>query len=128
MSAPQTEVLITVDGIERARHVVEPGDYVIGRDSECPILVDAAHVSRTHAKLIVNWDHALIEDLGSSNGTLVNEHRVAERTRLWPNQKIQIGAATITVRRLKHEGSEMSLAPTQAALKRALPEEFLREK
>ena len=130
MPAPQTEVLITVAGSETARFVLTPGDYVIGRNEDCPIRVEADLVSRQHAKLILNYDHALIEDLGSSNGTLVNGQPIAkaERTRLWPNQKIQVGTATIELRRLKGEVSDLSLAPSAAMVKRVLPEEFLREK
>lgn len=130
MSAPQTEVLVTVAGSETGRFVFTPGDYVIGRDPECQIRVDADRVSGTHAKLILNYDHALIEDLGSPNGTQVNGQPVPkdERTRLWPNQKIQVGTATVELRRLKVEVSDQSLAPAQAMVKRVLPEEFLREK
>ncbi len=130
MFAPQTEVIITVAGTEAGRFVLTPGDYVIGRNPDCPIRVDADLVSRQHAKLILNYDHALIEDLGSSNGTQVNGQPIAkdERTRLWPNQKIQVGTATIELRRLKMEVSDLSLAPSAAMVKRALPEEFLREK
>jgi len=130
MATPQTEVLITVAGTETARFVLAPGDYVIGRDADCRIRVDADLVSRQHAMLILNYDHALTEDLGSSNGTLINGQPIPkdERTRLWPNQKIQVGTATIELRRLKVEVSDMSLAPTQALVRRVLPEEFLREK
>ena len=129
MPAPQTEVLITVDGLEKGRHIVEPGEYVIGRNPDCHLRVDADLVSRQHAKLIVNYDHALIEDLGSSNGTFVNDAPVTERTRLWPSQKIRIGAASVTLRRLQGEQpTDMSLAPAQMAIRRMLPAEMLREK
>ena len=129
MAAPQTEVLITVAGMETGRFVLEPGDYVIGRNADCAIRVDADLVSRTHAKLIINYDHALIEDLGSSNGTFVNDAPVTGRTRLWPSQKIRIGAATVTLRRLQGEApTDMSLAPAQRAVRDMLPAEMLREK
>ena len=130
MSAPQTEVLITISGTETGRFVFAPGDYVIGRDPGCHIRVEAERVSGSHAKLIINYDHALVEDLGSSHGTLVNGQPIPkdERTRLWPNQKIQVGIATIELRRLKVEVSEQSLAPTQAVVRRVLPEELLRGK
>jgi len=129
MPAPQTEVLITVDGVEHARHVIEPGDYMIGRSEDCDLRVDADRVSQQHAKIILNYDHALIEDLGSSTGTFVNDQPVTERTRLWPNQKIRIGAATVTVRRLQGgEPTDMSLAPAQQTIRRMLPAEMLREK
>ncbi len=129
MPAPQTEVLITVDGVEHARHVLTPGDYVIGRNDGCHLRVDADLISREHAKLIVNYDHALIEDLGSGHGTFVNDTPVTERTRLWPSQKIRIGVATVTLRRLQGEQpTDMSLAPAQRAIRTMLPAELLREK
>ena len=129
MPAPQTEVLITVDGVEHARHVVEPGDYVIGSHADCHIRVEADLVSHEHAKLILNYDHALVEDLGSGNGTFVNDQPVKERTRLWPSQKIRVGTATVTLRRLQGEApTDMSLAPAQRTIRRMLPAELLREK
>jgi serine/threonine protein kinase len=129
MPAPQTEVLITVDGVEHARHVIGPGEYVLGRNADCAIRVDADLISRQHAKLTLNFDNALIEDLGSSNGTFVNDAPVTERTRLWPSQKIRIGTATIELRRLQGEApTDMSLAPAQMAIRRMLPSEMLREK
>ena len=130
MAAPQTEVLITVDGSERGRYLFTPGDYIIGREEGCHIRVEAELVSRRHAKLVLNYDHAIIEDLGSSNGTRINGQPIAkgDATRLWPNQKIQVGAATIELRRLKAEVSDQSLMPAQAVVRRVLPEEFLREK
>ena len=117
-------------GRRHARHVLTPSDYTIGRNAVCPILVDADLVSRQHATLILNYDHAHIEDLGSSNGTTVNGQLIPKdgRTRLWPNQKIQIGTATIELRRLRHGATEMSLAPSATMVKRALSEEFLRGK
>src|SRR4051812_44495855 len=91
MIAPETEIIVTKDGAELMRATVKPGDYVIGREPSCDVQLDVDLVSRRHAKLIVNYDHALIADLGSSNGTFVNGQQVREPTRLWPNQKIQIG-------------------------------------
>jgi serine/threonine protein kinase/Leucine-rich repeat (LRR) protein len=129
MPAPQTEVLITVDGVERARHVVAPGDYVIGRNEECRLRVDADHVSQQHAKLIVNYDNALIEDMGSDSGTFINDQPVKERERIWPSQKIRVGSAVVTLRRLRGEPpSDGSLAPAQRTLRDMLPAEILREK
>src|SRR5271154_4468420 len=129
MQVPETEIIITKDGTELLRKTVRPGDYVIGRDEGCELQVEVELVSRRHAQLTVNFDHALIEDLGSSNGTFVNGQPVKEPTRLWPNQKIQIGVATVELRRVKSVPlPDVSLAPQTAAVQRLLPEEFLREK
>ena len=89
LPAPQTEVLITVDGVEHARHVIAPGDYVIGWNSDCALRVDGQPIPK------------------------------AERTRLWPSHKISIGAASITLRRLQGEApTDRSLAPAQMAIRR----------
>src|SRR5712671_5557386 len=124
MIVPQTEIIITKDGAEILRKIVQPGDYVFGRDPGCDVLLDVELVSRRHARLTVNYDHALIEDLGSSNGTFVNGKAVEGATRLWPNQKIQIGAATLELHRLKTMAPpDVSLTPGAAAVQRLLPEE-----
>jgi len=102
---------------------------VLGRDPGCELRIEADLVSRRHAQLTINFDHALIEDLGSSNGTSVNGQPITECTRLWPNQKIQIGSATMELHRIKSvPPPDVSLAPQTAAMQRLLPEEFLREK
>jgi len=128
MAAPKTEVLVTVGGSERSRYLFSPGDYVIGRNLDCAVCVEAGQVSRQHAKLILDYDNAFIEDLGSSNGTRVNGKPVHGRTRLRPNQKVQCGAATIELRRLRREASELSLSPATAFVGQARPPEMLREK
>ena len=130
MHIPQTEVLVRgADGAELLRAVLAPGEYVLGRDAGCELRVQADLVSRRHARLTLNYDHALIEDLGSSNGTFVNDRRIAECTRLWPGQKIQAGSATVELRRI-HDTTPpgVSLAPATEAVRRLLPEEILRGK
>jgi serine/threonine protein kinase/Leucine-rich repeat (LRR) protein len=129
MLTPETEIIVTKDGVEILRKTVRPGDYVIGREPGCEVRFDVELVSRRHAKLTVNFDHVLIQDLGSSNGTFVNGQPVTEPTRLWPNQKIQVGAATMELHRLKSvPPPDVSLSPQTAAVQRLLPEDYLREK
>jgi eukaryotic-like serine/threonine-protein kinase len=129
MIVPHTEIIVTKEGLELWRRTVPPGDYVLGRAPECELAIEAERVSRRHAQLTIHYDHALIEDLGSSNGTQVNGKAVTEPTRLWPNQKIQVGAATVELRRVKTvPPPDVSLAPAQAAVQRLLPEELLRDK
>ncbi len=129
MLVPETEIIISKGGAVLARKTVRPGEYVIGCEANCEVLVEVELVSRRHAQLTVNYDHVLIEDLGSSNGTFVNGQPVSAPTRLWPNQKIQIGAATIEVRRTKTlPPTDASLDPSAAAVQRLLPEALLRER
>jgi serine/threonine protein kinase/WD40 repeat protein len=128
MVVPRTEIIITRDGTDVVRKSVPPGDYVIGRDGSCDLPVEGEAVSGRHAQLTINYDHALIEDLGSDSGTFVNGQRVSEPTRLWPSQKIQVGSATITLRRKKAAAdNDQTLAPQAAAVRQLLPEELLHD-
>ena len=85
--------LLTVSGIEIP--LAPNRCYVIGRSAQCDIRLDDIASSRRHAQLIVgatpNTVH--IEDLGSRNGTFVNEVRIAERRRLRDGGEIRIGAS-----------------------------------
>ncbi|MBI4042510.1 MAG: FHA domain-containing protein [Deltaproteobacteria bacterium] len=55
-----------------------PGVYLIGRMRDCDIMIDHSTISQHHAKLTLTEREALIEDLGSSNGVLVNGVRVTK--------------------------------------------------
>ncbi|MBL8362701.1 MAG: GGDEF domain-containing protein [Rubrivivax sp.] len=59
-----------------------PGVQTIGRVPEAQLRIDAAGVSRHHAELQVGPDGVTIRDLGSSNGTRVNETPITEATLL----------------------------------------------
>jgi DNA-binding winged helix-turn-helix (wHTH) protein len=51
------------------RHPLNLGRNVIGRDLDCDICLADAGVSRHHAEIIVSADGAILQDLGSKNGT-----------------------------------------------------------
>lgn len=51
---------------------------VIGRSSKCDIQIDQEAVSRNHAKIVNSGQRVLIRDLGSTNGTHVNDQSVEE--------------------------------------------------
>jgi hypothetical protein len=64
-------------GRERTRvHAVEGGAYVLGRSSECDLVLASDIVSRRHAAIAVGATDVRVKDLGSSNGTYINGARV----------------------------------------------------
>lgn len=66
-------------------------DMVIGRQQQADIVVQAAHVSRRHAALLLKDDGSLwIEDLGSANGTRVNEHAISAPQQLHNGDRISL--------------------------------------
>ena len=122
---PQTEVIVSHGGTEVSRHILAPGEYVLGREPGVDVFVDAPLVSRKHARLTIDYSELFIADLGSSNGTFLNGQPVTENARVFPSQKISIGEATIELRRVRTDGS---LPPDLAAVRQLLPEEVVRER
>jgi DNA-binding winged helix-turn-helix (wHTH) protein len=80
--------------------VLSPGENLIGRNPECSIWVDAAGVSRRHARLRLDAEHgaATIEDLGSTNGTFVNEARIESPSPLRDGDLVHLGSVPLTFR------------------------------
>ena len=72
---------------------------MIGRSPYCSIAITSDGVSREHAKIVRRGAKATIEDLNSSNGTLVNGKRVTGTHPLMPGDKIEIGDETLEVTR-----------------------------
>ena len=53
---------------------------VIGRGNQCDIVIPGTHLSRRHVEISVEGNHLRIKDLGSANGTYLNELRVDNAT------------------------------------------------
>jgi ABC transport system ATP-binding/permease protein len=75
------------------------GDHIIGRDRTCDIILLDKVVSRRHARLEVEEDGLWVMDLGSANGTQLDEAPLSPRlrTRLQPEQHISIIDFELTV-------------------------------
>ncbi len=73
---------------------LEGGESVIGRGTAASIRLGDDGISRKHARIIVEEKVVRIEDLGSSNGTLVNGTQVTTSA-LKDGDKIQLGSTTI---------------------------------
>jgi FHA domain len=58
---------------------VEKDRFLIGRGRHCDLVIDSAKVSREHAVIRREPDGFWIEDLGSSNGTWLDEARIDRR-------------------------------------------------
>jgi pSer/pThr/pTyr-binding forkhead associated (FHA) protein len=73
---------------------VDQSETIIGRAPDGHIRVQDGSVSRRHSRIIQVGGEVWIEDLGSSNGTYVNEGRIV-RQLLRDGDKIQMGSTTI---------------------------------
>lgn len=83
-----------------AEFSMEPGrTYVFGTaPNSCDVVFHDISVSRQHAKLTVETDHRLfIEDMGSRNGTLIDEVKINGRTPLAQNAVVSLGTTSFIV-------------------------------
>jgi DNA-binding winged helix-turn-helix (wHTH) protein len=83
----------------RARRInLVSGTNLIGRDSDSRMWLDYSTVSRRHAQIVVSDAGALLEDLGSKNGTRVGDTSVTRPTLLHDRDRIGFGHIVITYR------------------------------
>ena len=81
---------------------------LVGRKEECDLNLDHKSVSKLHCVIVKTDGLLLIRDLGSTNGTRVNGHRI-RRAALLPNDKLTI--ANIHFRILFGAAAEAAVAP-----------------
>lgn len=75
-----------------------PGENVIGREGDGVMLVKSSTVSRRHARIVIDASGAVVEDLGSKNGTYVNDRRIDAPTPVVDGDQIRIGSLLFTFR------------------------------
>jgi DNA-binding NtrC family response regulator len=78
-------------GVELA---LSPGEHVLGRDPECSLAIPDAVLSRRHVRFFAQGDDWVVEDLGSRNGTTLNDARVATQV-LRPGDVVVAGRTTL---------------------------------
>jgi hypothetical protein len=89
---------------------IEAGETLIGRGDGCHIVVSEGLVSRRHARIVLDGGRPYIEDLGSANGTFVNQARLHGRALLFPGDHVFIGTCEIeVVRRADEERPTMPI-------------------
>ena len=90
---------------------LQQGENVIGRASDAGIWIDAPGVSRHHARIVLEGTDAVLEDLGSKNGTYVKGRRVAAPLRLADGDQIRLGTVVVTFRIPPPAGSTETARP-----------------
>jgi hypothetical protein len=87
---------LVVDGTDR-RIALEPGANVVGRGQDSDLRLADTGVSRRHIEVRFDGQTATLHDLGSTNGTVVNGHRV-QSWQLSDGDVIRIGHSVVVYR------------------------------
>lgn len=87
-----------VEGAEAGRQLTLSAPLEIGRKDDLSLSVDDSQVSRLHARISPSESGAVVEDLGSTNGTYVNGHPVHGHRHLLPGDRVRMGLTVLELR------------------------------
>jgi len=104
-----------VEGPDAGMRVALASTLQIGRDPSADLRLDDELASRHHATIRAEPDGAVIEDLGSSNGTFVNDVEILEPTLVTAGDKLLIGSSVIELRAVPAPPPPAPAAPPPAA-------------
>ncbi len=91
-------LMVQSDG-QKPRSVRLDASTTIGRSVECELRLDDTYVSQQHARIFDRSGNWYVEDLGSTNGTFVNEQKLVAPAMLTPGDKIRVGQTIVELRR-----------------------------
>jgi DNA-binding winged helix-turn-helix (wHTH) protein len=90
---------------------LEGREHIVGRDAAASVCLDAGSVSRRHARLVLEDESGMLEDLGSKNGTWVNGVQVTAMTPIHDGDEIRFGSVNARLRRAFAADSTVTVGP-----------------
>lgn len=93
----KTAYFLQVEGTRKRRGKVPlTNEIIVGRSTDCDLILADPSISRTHARFFVRAGDCYVEDLDSHNGIFVNEDR-ASWHKLDPGDVVDFGPYQIVV-------------------------------
>ena len=74
------------------------GPVIVGRSPEADIVIGASYVSARHARFTLMGNNLFVEDLGSTNGTTINNQPVVHPTACANGDVVRVGDVAMRVR------------------------------
>jgi adenylate cyclase len=94
----ELQLRIHIEGQPESTVEVALDEFIVGRLPECDLCLPYSEISRQHIRFFKstagNWQ---LEDLGSTNGTILNQHPVTFPQRLYHNDIVQMGNVIVTI-------------------------------
>ncbi len=99
-------------------------EFLIGRGSDCDLRLRVSEVSRHHCMVRVGATDATLVDLGSSNGTYLNGHRVRSQAELHSGDEVAVGTYRFLVDLGDPDAGNLGIADVDSlATTRKIPKE-----
>jgi DNA-binding winged helix-turn-helix (wHTH) protein len=87
---------------------LRPGENLLGRVDEGVVWIESPSVSRRHARIRVEGGQAILEDLGSKNGTFWRGQRISAPVTLSDGDEIRLGKVSLTLRILPVDATTLT--------------------
>lgn len=91
MDSAELRLIVTHGPNLGHEYLLEGDEVTIGRSANNNIVLPSPEISRRHAHLWHDGESLFVEDLGSTNGTFVNNARLYNQVKLYDGDEIQIG-------------------------------------
>jgi pSer/pThr/pTyr-binding forkhead associated (FHA) protein len=89
---------------------LDEGENVLGRDDGLAVTLRWSGVSRRHARIVVTGGRAVLEDLGSKNGTFLRDRRLTQPASLADGDAFRLGRLYLVFR--ESSGAESTRTET----------------
>ncbi len=94
-----TQVVVHDAGGGKSRTVRLNGEVEIGRADRCAIRLEDTYVSQVHAKISAENGSWRVQDLGSTNGTFLNDRPVTGTVEVHAGDVLRVGKTVLELRR-----------------------------
>jgi pSer/pThr/pTyr-binding forkhead associated (FHA) protein len=96
---PPTQVVVHEPDGGKARTIRLSGSVEIGRRDACAIRLADTYVSQVHARLYGEDGAWYVEDMGSTNGTFLNDRKVSSPVEVHSGDVVKVGKTVLELRR-----------------------------
>jgi pSer/pThr/pTyr-binding forkhead associated (FHA) protein len=96
---PPSQVVVHDPDAKKPQTVRLSGSAQVGRTEACAIRLSDSYVSQVHARLYGKDGSWFVEDLGSTNGTYLNDRRVVQPVEVHAGDVVKVGKTVLELRR-----------------------------
>ncbi|QZN85694.1 FHA domain-containing protein [Cellulomonas sp. C5510] len=93
--AGPTRLVVTEGPLRGTTLPLGTSAVLIGRAPSCTLVLDDDYSSSRHARVFPEGDQWLVEDMGSTNGTFLDDQRVADAVPFRPGAQLRIGQSVL---------------------------------
>jgi pSer/pThr/pTyr-binding forkhead associated (FHA) protein len=92
-------LVIVAPADQKGRSFELNGELTVGRAAGCQVALEDNYVSQLHARVFARDGTVWVEDLGSTNGTYVNDRRVSAPLAVRRGDQLKVGSTVLELRR-----------------------------